>query len=502
MPSVRQISILPPLGGKVRRTSLEHQSPATCYDSRDFWPVDTKTNMDRWAVRPGFLEYEDLIGATHDDVKLIATLNVAPSETLDRVLITASGTNVYHWTGETKTLATMTASIANTSRNFQAAPYLGKLFIADDTAVRLYTHTSTAVTTPTPTDGSFPTNCRLICTWANRLVCAGDTSNPHLWYMSRIGDPHSWLYAADDASSPVAATSVDGGQIGEPITSLVPHNLACILFGSANSITVLRGNPTHGGRLETISHVTGPVNATAWCKTADDWKYFLTRDGLYKMPPGCGVMPTSVSREKIPQSLVGLDGVTDLVYMAYDVRFRCIHIYVTGNDAQYWHYFPEYEAFCPVTAPGSSILAVARHDPIETATQSGVLIGTSSGLMRLDSDTALGGSSGAYWKQLIPFDRYGSQSKIVRAMLKFGDNTDDTNADVYWYAGNSAEAAAAGPVSRKASSKVYSYQGEYAVQPGIGGSCAELHVAQNNTGSHISFEGGLLDVAQRGKARV
>jgi hypothetical protein len=514
MPAERVVSLKAPLGGVFKRTNLESRPSTSFYDSRDFWPIDASVDLDRPAIRPGYASY--FTGNTSQyGCNLIATLNVAPSETSQRLLMTAAGGNLYKWvSGSPSSLG----SGIDTGRNVQSAPYLGTLFIANDTP-KLYNHDTTTYGTWTATGGkgSVPAGCRLICHWANRIVMAGDPDAPHLWYMGRIGDPYDWLFAADDDGSPVAGTDIEGGQISEPITSLIPHNRACIIFGCANSLTVLRNNPVAGGTMELISHVVGPVNPTAWCKTADDWTYFLTRDGLYRMPPGCGTTPTSISREIIPGSLLSLDGIADKVYMEYDVRFRCIHIYVIGTHAQAFHYFPylgsredlgKAGAFCPVTAPDTSILAIGRFDPIEDTDKSGVLIGTSGYLKRLDRTAALGGASLAFAK-FNPFklsSTLGEKAKIMRVMLKFGDNSNDASATIDLYAAGSGEAVVAMPTSRKARALLSSLYDRtnhinYAWHPTIGGVAGFLHITQADTSKHISYEDGNIYLRAAGRER-
>lgn len=494
MPRTRAIRVLPPLGGVVRQTSYQQQPPYTLYDSRDFWPYDAKTERQRFAIRPGFASY-----GSQNDVNLIYWINVAPSETSQRVLITATGGNLFTWPAAS---ATNVGSGIDTGRNVQAAVYLDTIYIANDTPKKLVYGGSVA--TWTASAGTVPTNARLICEWGNRIVMAGKTTAPHIWYMSRVGDPDDWEYVIDDASSPVSATDLDGGQISGPITALIPHNRSCIIFGTATNITILRENPVDGGHLETIDHVLGPINGTAWCKTADDWTYFLTRDGLYRMQPGCGTQPVSVSREKIPNSLLGLDGIADKAYLAYDVRFRCIHIYIEGTNAQRWHFFPQYEAFLPVTAPGSTILAIGRYDPIETADKSGVLIGTASGLKRLDRTAALGGASAAYahFGPLRLSPTLGEAAQIQRAHIKFGDNTDDITGTVDFYGAKDGEAAVSLPASRKSPSKIGSYDNNCAVHHRVGGQAAMMAITQVDTSKHISFEEATLYTIARGKERA
>ncbi len=503
MPALRTIRLQSPSGGVFKRTNLENRPRGTLYDSLDFWPIDAKADLERLAIRPGYAVYN-----AQNTTNLIATLNVAPDEDSQRLLMTAAGGNLYKW--EAGSPSNLGSGI-DTGRNVQAAAYLGDLFIANDVP-KVYQHgTATYETWSADTDGTVPTENRIICQWANRMVLAGDPDSPHLWYMSRIGDPYSWLFAAGDDGSPVAGTDIEGGQISEPITALIPHNRACIMFCCANSITVLRNNPVAGGTMELISHVVGPVNPTAWCKTADDWTYFLTRDGLYRMPPGCGVNPTSISREIIPASLIGLDGIANKVYMEYDVRFRCIHIYVIGTLPQAFHYFPQYGnheetgqsgAFCPATAPDSSILSIGRFDPIETADKSGVLIGTSAGIKRLDRTAALPAATA--FAKFNPFKLSASlrdKSKIMQAMLKFGDNSDDTTATIDMYGGKDGEEVMGLSITRKASATIAEVNG-YAWRPNVGGAAGTMVVTQVDASKHISYDDGYIYTRDAGRERT
>ena len=497
MPTPRPMSIKAPLGGVVRRTDYQSQPPWSMYDARDFWPIDAKTGRERLAIRPGFATYN-----AQTSTNLIASINVAPSESSQRLLVTAASGNLYTWESGSPTSR---GSGIDTGRNVQAAVYLDTIYIANGTPKKLVFDGSPAVENWAGTVGGIdpPSNSRLICEWRNRIVVAGVTTAPHIWYMSRIGAPTDWLFVADDVASPVSSTNLDGGQIAGPITALVPHNRECLLISTANNITVLRGDPLSGGNLEVISHAVGIINGSAWCKTADDWTYCLTRDGLYRMAPGCGTPPQSISREKCPDSLIGLDGINDKAYLAYDVRFRCIHIYVEGTNAQRWHYFPQYEAFFPVTTPGSSILAIGRFEPIETTDKSGVLIGTSGGLKRLDRTAALGGASAAYATvgPLRFSQTLGEKAQLQRAVMKFGDNTDDDNGTVDFYGALDGEAFVGLPTSRKNTAKISTLDNGRSFHPQVGGQAGGFVITQSDTSKHISFEEATIYLLPRGKER-
>jgi hypothetical protein len=434
-------------------------------------------------------------------VNLIATLNVAPNEAdHQRLLLTAFEGTLFSW----GSLSVVGTGIS-TGRNVQAAPYLQKLYIANDADPKVYRYATNDVVNWSADGvivGIIPTNCRLICEWANRMVLAADPANPNVWNMSRIDNPNDWLFAADDDGSPVASSDIIGGQISEPITSLIPHNRDCLIIGTANSMRVWRGNPVAGGVLETIAHVTGPVNGTAWCKTPDDWTYLLTRDGLYRMQPGCGSNPLQVSRPIIPESLLNIDGVTNTAYLAYDVRFRCLHIYVTGVFPEYWLFQVEHESFWPVTVPGESILSIARHDPIETTDISGVLVGTSTGLKRLDRTAPLGGESPAFARMPYREGALGRKSIVRRANVKFASNTNDLNGTVDFYGGENIEDVVSLPVHRRHRSKIEHIQNNHNnCNPRIGGQSGLIAITQSNTDRHWSFEAATLYAGHMGQER-
>lgn len=474
------LRIKPPLRGVHRSADLQTQPEHTCYDARDVLPFDAATGRARLAVRPGWDEYGE-----QDNVNLITTLHVTSTSSHSRLLITASGGTLWKWSGETPTSL---GSGITTGRHVQAAPYLQDLFIANDSTPKVYKHAGPSLGNWTAsTDGTVPSGCPLICEWANRIVLAG---NPvHVWYMSRVGDPYSWLFGADDASSPVAATDIEGGQIGEPLTALIPHNRDCLLISSANTIAVVRGNPTDGGIFERVSNVTGITNSAAWCRTPSEITYMMTRRGLAMMPPGCGDYPTLVSEDVIPESLTAIDGINRQAYLSYDVLNGLVHIHVNGESPEYWFYDTRFEGFWPATPPGTSILAMHRHDPIEDADASGVLVGTASGLYRLDRTVPLGGASPAYAK-LGPFpltDSLSAKALVQKARVKFGSNTTD-DAEVGFYAAEDGETVSNLPTGRRSLMTAGTFAGGHARHPRVAGQSGVMTITQDDTDEHWSFE--------------
>jgi len=464
----------------------------------DFWPFDCKNSRRRMATRPGYATFNSTAS-----VNMMAELRVAPSSTYKRQPMFGAGGTLCRWDGSN--VVSVGGSNVDEGRNVMAIPFLQKLYILNETLdYKVYNYTGHSVGSWTTTAGSVPTDCKIGCVWDGRIVLSGDGSNPHVVTMSRQDDPADWDVAEEDRAAAFASTSLEGGLIQEPVTALVPHNRQCLLVGTYNSWIVYRGNPRYGGTLEHISDTNGPVCATAWCRSADDYLYYMSRDGLYRMPPGCGVPPTSMSRERVPESLLGLDGVNDIVFLEYDVRFRGIHIYVTGDNAQAWWFDLEGEGFWPITPPVGTVRAVNRFDMFETEDVSGVLVGVDSGMKRLDRTASIEADNNAFIK-LGPVNlesTTGQKSIIQEASVTFGDNTTDTTGSVIFYASDSAEGATALSATRKHAKTIGNLQNNHGrCHPRIGGNAALVHVTMDDNSDHISIEGIDLYLKRTGKER-
>lgn len=497
MPTTRAIRITAPTGGVLKSTAYEKLGAGFLVDARDMWGVDPTNNRELLAVRAAFATY-----GSQQSVKMIASVNVASAEDSDRVLITADGTTVYHWSSGSKTAATMTNSIANTSRNFQAASYLTDLYIADDSNIKKYTHSTTTVATATASAGTLPTNCRLICTWGARLVLSGDTSNPHVVYFSAVDAPLDFDYTAETTGAAISVSA-----IMEPVTALIPHTRDCLVVGTHSSLWIFSGNPTNGGQLYKLPGSIGPINGSAWCKDNKGRIWMMTRNGLAYMEGECGSFPVEVSRDIIPESLRGLDGINDKAYIEYDTLFRCLHIYVEGTNAQYFHYFlprgaTDPGSFWPITTPGEGILAIGRFDPLETDDVSGVLIGTAANLKRLDR-TVFGGSSAAYATWVAKLTRSPAEkAKLRDVVATLADSTNDTTGTLDFHTAESVEAVAALPVARKASVTIENLQDSRRSYINLSGHALAMKYTQGDTSKKCAFEQFDATLGLFGKERV
>lgn len=479
------------LGGVFRSTSFQQQPPFTLYDSRDMVPVDMTTGRRRVSVRAGYNHKGS------SSFSLLATLESAPGESDLMQLMAATSTKLFRYTGGAFS-EIGSSVIPSTSGAIHAASYDTKLYIACATPYKYYTYAGHAVASWTATTaGVIPPNCRLVCDWGRRIVLAGDAANPHVVNFSRIDDPHDWDFAEEDTAAPVAV-SVNGS-----VTALIPHGFECLIIGCKDAIWIVRGNPMKGGTLNRLAHVVGPISSKAWCKTPDDWTYMLTRNGLERMPPGCGAPPQSVSREIIPDKLVGVDGVNYKAYLGYDVRWRGIYIFVEGASSYAYWYDIEGGGFWPITPPTTSILDVHHYGPFDTPTSSGTLAGGVGGAWYLDNALPLGGSDKAYFTlgPLKLTQSVMSQAKILEAVVMPGADADDTTGTVKFFAAPTAESAVDLPTANSHSITVGALLANKRCYPAATGHACVLRYDQGDTSKKFSMEEAGLVLMPAGRNR-
>lgn len=264
-------------------------------------------------------------------------------------------------------------------------------------APKKYNPVSFAITklTADADKGFVPLACPIMVRWRDRLVFGGGTKSPNNIFASRQGDAEDWDYAVvDDPGAAWALSTGEAGQLGEEITCLIPHSDDCLLIGCTTSFWILRGDPSFGGRLDRLSPEIGVVGPNAYCYTPEGVLYFMSRDGLYAMPPGCGATPQSVSREKLPEELLNIAS-TATVSMAYSLKERAIYLSISsssaGSSTHYWLDVKQTDnsdsgfgaAFFPMTYQ-------TAHDPFtlhairdRTSAYSTVMLGCRDGYLRV-----------------------------------------------------------------------------------------------------------------------
>lgn len=189
-----------------------------------------------------------------------------------------------------------------------------------------------------------PTGCTLMCEYRSRIVLAGNPS--HMYYMSRSGDPFDFDYGADydDVTRAMYGSITEAGELGKPIVALIPHSDDYLIFGLADEMHLMRGDPAAGGRRDTLSRSVGIHGPEAWARGPNSEIFFLSPDqGLFKIHPGGVAYPVPISETQLPLDLSQIDPSKYTVRLAYDTYFRGLHIFVVNDtdpdtNAIHWYY--------------------------------------------------------------------------------------------------------------------------------------------------------------------
>ena len=177
---------------------------------------------------------------------------------------------------------------------------------------------------------NMPSSAYLIALYRGRVVLAGNPNEPHMWWMSKVADPFNYAYSSTVVTSAVAGNNTKAGKIGDIIRTMISFGDDFLVFGCANSVHVLDGDPLADGSIDKLSDDTGIFSFTSWCKDDADNLYFYGNHGIYMMAGGRG-KPTNISKSALPN--LALDWVVDpllhRVVLAYDVVNRGVVIVKT-----------------------------------------------------------------------------------------------------------------------------------------------------------------------------
>jgi len=257
---------------------------------------------------------------------------------------------------------------------------------------KIYDPSADTLALMTTTDGSVPVGCSIIARYRDRLVFAGDPNAPHLWYMSRQGDPEDFDYGASamDFGRATAGSVSEAGAVGEPIKAIIPFSDDYLIFGCKNSLWQLEGDAVYGGQLNILDMSVGIVDKMAWCKGPGGELIFLSNDGVYVLSPGGGSHPIPFSREKLPQELKNPDTNMYDISMAYDPVFNGVHLYMTvhrdavAGGAQpglHWWIDWNFKGFWPMKTTTSLEPRVVFQSQSYEAANNNVLLGTYLGVI-------------------------------------------------------------------------------------------------------------------------
>lgn len=230
----------------------------------------------------------------------------------------------------------------------------------------------------------------LVCLYRGRIVTSGDSDYPQAWQMRAVGNPWKVLYdfAGDGDLSAVTYSNNLVGTIGDIVTALIPYKDDLLIFGCANSLWILIGDPLAQGSLAEITNATGIWGSRSWCIDNDRNLYFLGNDGVYKMPISeTSTPPVNISKIKLPNLITDLDLDQELhrVVLTYDPVENGIIITRTlldgGANTGYFLSLLT-DGFFPESYPNSCGIFSAYYYSATDGTYKKFLVGCDDGYIR------------------------------------------------------------------------------------------------------------------------
>ena len=246
--------------------------------------------------------------------------------------------------------------------------------------------------------GTMPDNAILTTRYRGRLVLSGNTNYPHQWYMSKVASPFEWLYGVNDPLSAVAGNNADAGEVGDYVRAMIPFGDDFLIFGCANSIHLLDGDPVSGGSIDEVGEITGITSYNAWCKDSSGSLYFWGQEGLYKMKSG-RTKPINIGQALLPKwsDDWAINPSFHRVNLAFDRRRNGIVVSKTtltdGTNLNYW-YSLKSEGLYPETYPTQCGIYCSFDYKANNANFARLLLGCNDGYVREFLDTAKSDDSG------------------------------------------------------------------------------------------------------------
>ena len=328
------------------------------------------------------------------------------------------------------------------------------MYFVDGSTYNYYNSLTGQMQPWTPTFGTMPIDqsgarCKLITMWRGRIVMSGLLKDPNNWFMSAINDPFDFNYgpATPTQTQAVAGNASDTGLTGDVITALIPYGDDTMIFGCAQSIWQMTGDPAAGGQFDVISHTLGIAYGRAWAIDLYGQIYFMgNKSGIFKMTPGA--LPVRISSQ-IERRLENIDFTQNLVRMAWDVTNQGLWVFITpcavGSPTINYFFEDRVSAWWPVVFanPLHNPLAVNAFDG-DNPQQRVILIGGRDGRLHAISNTAtLDDQTPIQWSVTIgPVMTHDLDDVLFKAMqATMGQTSSPVNYDIY--IGRSAEQALA-----------------------------------------------------------
>lgn len=330
-----------------------------------------------------------------------------------------------------------------------------------NTTATLFDTTSDANVTSAPYTLSYtgtyfgvpPLGCSLCTNYRGRLVLAGGAWS-NIWYMSRVQNANDWYYGADpsDTARAVAGTNASSGGPQQPLTAVISHTSQQLLFGCEQSVWLCTNDPASSGQIGALSTAIGILGASAWCGLPDGSIVFLSRDGLYIIPPDEST-PQPISRPLLPAELLNIDWINNTITMAYDIEAQGVLIAVTpANGSAGTHYFLDWvnKGFWPIVYGANAVQPTALTKFASTsALPSHLLMGCTDGYLRRFSPAATN-DDGSSFNSIVAYGPFRPGGPgYVGQLIQIAADLDPNGTGGTWsiYGGNTSEDAYAAMIA-------------------------------------------------------
>ncbi len=291
--------------------------------------------------------------------------------------------------------------------------------------------------------GTMPDKIYIAARYRGRIMMSGNIDYPNQWYATKIGFPFNLIYNASDPLTAVAGNNTDAGLIGDTPTAIISFGDDFLVFGCADSIHLLDGDPAEGGSLNEVDPVVGIFSQTAWCKDRKSNLYFYGPGGIYMMAGGRS-KPVNISQGFLPQLDELWDADPDIhrVVLTYDPFNNGIIISRTtladGTNLNYW-YDLKTEGFYPEVYPNACGIFCSYNYNSKDPDYNRLMFGCSDGYLREFKNSAKNDDAGDTDSAI--------QSTVALPIEKLLEDDDDKEGKLKYLVFESAGGATGGDFS-------------------------------------------------------
>lgn len=391
----------------------------------------------------------------------------------ERKLIVVSGGDVYYGTHDDGlSQATDGDGAVNNNRAVRMVEGFGYMFFVDATAsgYKYFDASDNSVhdwddDPPDAFSGDLPIGvddtslgCQIIALYRARVVLAGLYENPNEWYMSAVGDPFDWDCGTEitTPTQAVASTLADAGKIGDIVTCLMPYSDDIMIFGCAQSLWALAGDPAAGGMIDAISYQIGISGADAATRDEAGNLYFYGTGGVWVMRGGVS-QPVSLTDGRLKGTFSGFDLSEFRIQLVWDRVSEGLHVFLLPADnsqpsaaATHWFWDRKTDSWWKEEFPVAQGPSFAYYYPADNEDDRALLLGGWDSIIRYPLTTAEDddGTIITSYADFTPVSLGGDlvDTRLTETQILMADGSDPAKLSVYRGVTPEAAAIATNPV--------------------------------------------------------